>query len=191
MKAGTLYAVSGQDGWIYYGQITPEEYVGFFKTRSRNIIDAETIFGASVMSVVSVNHSSITRALREGLWKKLGHFAPTDALIEPRPLVQWPVGTLIVTVFSRGIADWNTRVENPAIQDMELAASWDAKYHIPARLTADFGVEPAEWHVGGPVHRERRIKEEMAIRFPEMPQHALPSDWVATDVTPQPAPLGN
>ena len=165
--------------------------MGFFKIRSRQLIDVDAILGASVMSVVAVNHSSITRALREGLWKKLGHFAPAETLIEPRPFVQWPAGTLIVTVFSRGIADWNTRVENPAIQDMELAASWNAKYHIPARLTADFGVEPAEWHVGGPVHRERRIKEEMAIRFPDMPQHALPADWVSTAFTPQPAPPGN
>jgi hypothetical protein len=55
-------------------------------------------------------------------------------------------------------------VEDPAIQDMELMAVWDAVEHIPARLTADFGTEEASWHVGGPIWRERRIKEEMAER---------------------------
>jgi hypothetical protein len=70
-------------------------------------------------------------------------------------------------------------VEDPVIQDMELMAVWDAVEHIPARLTADFGAEQADWHVGGPIWRQRRVKEEMAARFDER-WHQLPSDWVPT-----------
>ena len=28
LKAGTLYAVMGQEQWVYYGQITPEKHDG-------------------------------------------------------------------------------------------------------------------------------------------------------------------
>ena len=76
------------------------------------------------------------------------------------------VGTLFVGV-SDGDADYDTRVEDPAIQDMEIIASWDAEQHIPARRTADVGPEDAPWHVGGPVWRERRVKEDYARRFPD------------------------
>lgn len=44
-------------------------------------------------------------------------------------------------------------------------AVWDAAEHIPARLAAEFGEEKAERHIGGPIWRERRIKEERAARF--------------------------
>ena len=97
-------------------------------------------------------------------------------------MVQWPVGTLLVGV-SDGDAEYDTRVEDPAIQNMEVIASWDAEQHIPARLTADFGKETALWHVGGPVWRERRVKEEYARRFPEAPWNQLPPDWVQTNIS--------
>jgi hypothetical protein len=84
-----------------------------------------------------------------------------------------------VTVWGRDGLDHDTRVEDPVIQDMELMAVWDAVEHIPARLTADFGAEQADWHVGGPIWRQRRVKEEMAARFDER-WHQLPSDWVPT-----------
>jgi len=59
-------------------------------------------------------------------------------------------------------------------------AVWDAQHHVPKRLTADFGVEASEWHVGGPIWRERKVKEEMALRHPDKPWHSLPADWVHT-----------
>lgn len=59
-------------------------------------------------------------------------------------------------------------------------AVWDAEHHIPGRLTADFGFEPSEWHIGGPISRERKIKEEMARRYPDAPWHQLPAGWVFT-----------
>ena len=56
---------------------------------------------------------------------------------------------------------------NPAIQDFEVASSWDAVFHVPQRLRLDFGeVEPDAWHVGGPVWRQRRAIVELAKRHP-------------------------
>jgi hypothetical protein len=179
MTAGTLYALAGDGGWVYYGQVTPEKKIGFFRRRDREVVEPRIVLAGSVMSVVTVAYPSITRALRVGLWSKLGRFHVTDELVAPRPSVQWPVGTLIVTVWGRDGLDHDTRVEDPVIQDMELMAVWDAVEHIPARLTADFGAEQADWHVGGPIWRQRRVKEEMAARFDER-WHQLPSDWVPT-----------
>jgi hypothetical protein len=138
----------------------------------------DLVLATPIMSVISVGYPSITRALRSGRWKKLGRLPVVGELTTPRSSVQWPVGTLTVTVCTSDEPAYDTRVEDPAIQDMEIMASWDAIEHIPARLTAEFGAEQAEWHVGGPIWRERRIKEEMASRFPDQPWHALPGDWV-------------
>lgn len=180
MSAGALYAVGGEAGWIYYGQVTPEKMVGFFRRRDREISEAEEVLAAPIMSVISVSYPSITRAMRNGRWKKLGRFPVVDELVAPRPSVQWPFGTLTVTVCMGDAPDYDTRAEDPTIQEMELMAVWDADKHIPARLTADFGEEEAEWHVGGPIWRERRIKEETAARFVDQPWHKLPDDWVPT-----------
>jgi len=179
MTAGALYAVTGEDGWIYYGQVTPEKKVGFFRRRDRKAGTPASVLTEPIMTVTSVGYPSITRALRAGRWSKLGRFPLDDELGAPRPSVQWPVGTLTVTVWVGDEPDHDTRVEDPAIQNMELMAVWDAIEHIPARLTADFGAEEPEWHVGGPIWRERRIKEEMAERT-DQPWHQLPADWVPT-----------
>lgn len=80
--------------------------------------------------------------------EKLGRFPVVEALVEPRPSVQWPVATLTVTVCMANTLNHDTRVDDPTIQDIELMAAWDAEHHIPARLTADFGAEEAEWYVG-------------------------------------------
>ena len=97
-------------------------------------------------------------------------------------MVQWAVGTLVVGVLD-GDAEYDTRVDDPVIQNMEIIASWDAEQHIAARLTADFGKQDAAWHIGGPVWRERGVKEEYARRFPDAPWHQLPPDWVPTDIS--------
>lgn len=132
------------------------------------------------MTVITVGVPSITAALRSGRWKKLGRLAVAPALNAPRPTVQWPVGTLSVTVWAAQ-RTWDTRVDDPAIQDMEIMAVWDAEHHVPQRLAADYGEEQALWHIGGPIWRERRIKQERAARFPDQPWHALPNDWVPID----------
>lgn len=182
MTAGALYAVAGDAGWMYYGQVTPEKKIGFFRKRDRDLADPAIVLDAPVMSVVSVAYPSITRAIRAGRWKKLGRFPIVQALIDPRPSVQWPVGTLTVTVWLGDEPNHDTRVDDPDIQDMELMAVWDAEHHIPGRLVADFQAEEAEWHVGGSIRRERQIKEETARRFSHQSQHQLPADWVPTTV---------
>jgi hypothetical protein len=95
--------------------------------------------------------------------------------------ILWPVGTLTVTVWSGGKPSYETRVEDPAIQNAERIAVWDAQAHIPERLTADFGAERAEWYVGGPIWRERQVAEERACRSPDAPWEQLPADWVPTN----------
>ena len=183
MAAGALYAIIGEAGWIYYGQATPEKKIGFFRRRDPEPVDPLTVLKAPIMSVVSVAYASITRALRAGRWKKLGRFPMAEALVAPRPSVQWPAGTLAVTVWRAGVPDRNTRADDPAIQCFEVMAVWDAEHHVPARLTADFGVEEAAWNVSGPIHRERQIREERAKRFADQPWHKLPADWVPTGVS--------
>jgi hypothetical protein len=178
-KPGTVYAVTGEHGWIYYGQIAPDKHVGFFRFRGRHLEAPQPALAHPVMCVVAVAYPSIGRALRSGQWKKLGRLPLASSLGLPRLRVQWPEGTLTVTVTS-GDNAYETRVDDPAIQDAELMAVWDAQYHVPARLTADFGAEEAEWHVGGPIWRERKVKEEYARRFPDAPYNRLPADWVPT-----------
>ncbi|WP_242154612.1 hypothetical protein [Sphingomonas sp. BAUL-RG-20F-R05-02] len=182
MTVGTLYAVAGDASWVYYGQVTPEKKIGFFRRRDREPVDPSIVLDTPVMSVVSVAYPSITSAIRAGRWKRLGRFPTAKALIEPRPSVQWPVGTLVVTVWMEDAPNHDTRVDDPDIQDMELIAVWDAEHHIPGRLVADFQAEEAEWHIGSSIRRERQIKEEMARRFSNQPQHKLPAGWVPTTV---------
>lgn len=181
LKSGTLYALIGEGGWIYYGQVTPEKSVGYFHRRDREVADIPSILSSPIMAVVGVAYSSITRALRAGQWLKLGRYELVEELRSPRSLVQWPVGTLVVTVWKGAEIVNETRVEDPAIQNLELMAAWDAQYHIPARLTADFGAEEPGWDVGGPIWRERKVKEERAKRFPDQPSNRLPPDWVPTN----------
>lgn len=183
LTAGTVYAVTGDAGWLYYGQVTSDKAVGFFRYRGRNLEEPEVALAAPIMSVVNIAYPSITRALRSGKWRKLGRVSLVASLTEPRQAVQWSVGTLSVVVWSGAGPSYETRVEDPDIQSVELMASWDAEHHIPARLTADFGAEEAEWHVGGPVWRERRVKEEYARRFPDAACHQLPPDWVPTSAS--------
>lgn len=180
LKPGTLYALLGEQEWVYYGQVTTDKTLGFFRRRDREVAAIEAIVTSPIMSVVSVVYPSITRALRSGRWQKLGRCELVPDLQRGRRVVQWPVGTLTVTIWDEGGAGTETRVDDPAIQDLEVIAGWDAEQHIPSRLTADFGQEAAKWHVGGPVWRERKVKEELARRHPEAPWHQLPTDWVST-----------
>lgn len=166
MTAGTLYAIAGERGWVYYGQVTAEKAIAFFRRRDRAITTTEDITSAPVMAVVDVAHPSIGRALRAGIWKKLGRY-PLSEQSESRTVVQWPVGTLKVMVWQGGTPSHETSVDDPAIQMMETMAVWDAEHHVPERLAADFCAEEASWHVGGPVWRERKVKEERSRRFPD------------------------
>lgn len=180
LKPGTLYAILGEQEWIYYGQVTTDKRLGFFRHRDREVAALEAIVTSPIMSVMSVVYPSITRALRSGRWQKLGRCELVHDLQRGRRMVQWPAGTLTVTVWDEGGTGTETRVDDPTIQDLEVIAGWDAEQHIPSRLTTDFGQETGEWNVGGPVWRERKLKEELARRHPEAPWHQLPTDWVPT-----------
>lgn len=180
LKPGTLYAADGGEGWIYYGQVATDQTIGWFRFRTSTLADAPDVLAHPLMSRFSVAHPSIDRALRLGAWCALGRHDVEPVLLDPIETVQWPVGTLTVTVWKQG-PRYQTRVEDPAIQDLEIIAAWDAVAHVPARLKADYGTEQAEWHVGGPIWRHRRVKEGFAARFPDAPRHQLPADWVPTE----------
>jgi hypothetical protein len=182
LKAGTVYAVTGENSWIYYAQVTSSRDLAFFRLRSRDLEAVDAPLSRPVMSTITVAVPSITRALRAGAWKHLGRHELAEEASAPTLHVQWPVGTLTVTVWQDGTPAFDTRADDPAIQAIELMAVWDAEAHIPQRLTADFGEEEAAWHVGGPIRRERLIREERARRWPDQPAHRLPPDWVSTSV---------
>lgn len=178
--AGTVYAVVGSDGWVYFGQVTPTKRIGFLRFRSRQIESLDQILSSPVMSEVTVHYASIGDALRKGVWKRVGKAALHPDLGVPRDQVQWPVGTLTVTVWpGDGSRNYDTKAHDPAIQSLELMAAWEADAHIPGRLPADFDPD-SEQPLLGPILRVRRGKEQMARRFPAMPWHALPADWVPT-----------
>lgn len=179
MKPGTLYALQGEGGWLYYGQITPEKNVGFFRRRDRELSDHGAVLASPIMSIITIAWPSITRGLRAGRWRKLGRFPLAQGLQMPCPLVQWTRGETTAEVWLAGERVKTTRIDDPSIQAMERMAVWDAEYHLPERLTADFGEEEAHWHVGGPIWRCRLVAERKAKRWDE-PWHALPDDWVPT-----------
>lgn len=186
-KAGTLYAIWGVADWIYYGQVAVDKSVAFFSRRDRKIVTSADVLASPIMSRVGIDFASVGRALRSGAWKKLGKYPLHDELGSLRPVVQWPVGTLEVTVWIGHVQSRLTRVEDPSIQNLEIIAAWDAVHHIPARLAVDYAPDEAiyivanSWSIGGPIWRERRVKEEFARRF-DKPGHELPADWVPTGV---------
>lgn len=92
LTAGTVYAVAGADGWIYFGQVTPLKRIGFLRFRSREIEPLDRVLSCPVMSEVTVHYPSVGDALRRGLWTKIGKAALHPDLRVPRDQVQWPVG---------------------------------------------------------------------------------------------------
>lgn len=177
LKPGTLYAIDGDDSYLYYGQVAPNKQIGFFRFRSREVLIQEAL-AAPLMSRFGVNYPSIGTALRAGKWLNLGRQKLRPELLEEPVLVQWPVGTLTVTLWKGRDILRSTVVHDPEIQDLEIIASYDATYHVPPRLRADFGETADAWAAGGSIRRERLKKEDMAARFPQQPWHQLPIDWV-------------
>jgi hypothetical protein len=186
LSAGTLYAIAGADRRsIFYGQVCRDKTFGFFRVRHSQLSDPSDVITAPVMSRFGVGYPSVGAALRSAAWKKIGRAKLADELDCEGSYVQWPVFTLDVQVWRGSSVVMTTRVEDPAIQHLEIIAAWDAEHHVPLRLLVDFAPEEAAtisgdvWSVGGPVWRQRRVREEMARRFPGGP-HALPEDWVPT-----------
>jgi hypothetical protein len=183
-RAGALYAIWGIGDGIYYGQMAADKSVGFFARRDREIAGSAEVLASPIMSRVTVSFPSIGRALRAGVWKKLGKYPLRDELAGDQPVVQWSWGTTLdVTVWIGRVQSLVTRVEDPSIQDFEVMSVWDAIEHIPDRLAMDYAPNEAStvtnaWSIGGPVWRQRRVKEEFARRFPDNHAHQLPADWV-------------
>jgi hypothetical protein len=175
-KVGTMYAIDGSDSFIYYGQVTGEKRIGFFRFRNR-AVDVSAALSNPVMSCFSVGHHSIGQALRAGRWVKLGAYPLHEQLQDDLAVVQWPVGTLDVSVWKDGVVIENTQVHDPKIQGLEIMAVYDAIFHVPDRLQLDYTGGPNDWTVGGSIRRERRKKEELA-RMLDAPWHRLPDDWV-------------
>lgn len=185
-SAGTLYAVAGPCGSIFYGQMCADGSIAFFKCRESQLSAFKPVNSTPVMSRISVSSPSLGRAVRSGIWKVIGKAGLRDELLEPSIFVQWPVGTLNVNVWHGSSVVLETRIEDPRIQELEISAVWDACDHVPLRLLVDYSPNEAKhissmaWTVAGPVWRSRCVREEYARRFPDS-HHALPADWVPVD----------
>lgn len=183
LHAGAVYAIDGGDSYVYYGQVAADKSIGFFKYRSEKLSSVEVATASELMCRLDVAFRSIGEALRAGVWLYLGSCPLRMELSETPLRVQWPVGTLQVTVWKGRCAIMSTLVHDPAIQNLEVSAAHDAIYHVPKRLSADFSGGFNTWPVGGTIWRKRVMKEEIAKRCPEQSWHALPSDWVYVDRT--------
>ena len=148
--AGILYAVDGGEGWVYYAQVAPTRDFGFFHFRSRTTSDSTAALTRALMCRVGVDCRSVGEALRAGKWLKLDKTELHPELKLPNIYVQWPIGTHKVTVWTvkaietsrrRSVVTYQTAIDDPAIQDFDVGASWHAVHHIPERLKADFGAD--------------------------------------------------
>lgn len=155
LRPGTVYAISGQEGWIYWAQVKSELEVGFFGYRSRELGDTGEALASEVVLELTVSHPSIGRALRSGAWKKLGTFPIGQSLAINRPRVHWSDVDLEMGHTQVNVLDLTknessvTSADDPAIQHLELAAAWDAEYHVPERLAVVFGdKQPAPYALG-------------------------------------------
>lgn len=171
-KLATVYAVDGKDDWIYFGQVSAGKKFAFFRFRATTVSAAADALASPVMSRLGVWLATVGTALRAGAWRKLAVMPLVPGLDVPRPFVQWPHFTSTATVWlnqdARGGPTYDTQIDDPAIQEMEIAAAWDASAHVPKRLRLDYGdVVPDSWYVGGPVWRQRRAALAMARRSPD------------------------
>ena len=177
---GMLYAIT--DGnFIYYGQVSIDGSMGFFKVRSVAELNPKDVVQNPVMSRFGIHQPTIGQALREGHWKKLGKYELHQDLKVTRPIVQWPSLELNVSVWLDGKVIKNTSAFDPEIQEYEVIMAYDAIDHVPRRLAVDFEESSNDLEYGGPVWRHRKLKEHFAKKFPDMEHHELPEEWVYSD----------
>jgi hypothetical protein len=180
-KPGTVYAITGYDDYIYYAQIAADGTIGFFKFRSSSLEDFKTVSTNSIMSRFIVSFPSIGRALRSGLWLKLGVHRLIPELNNSVEMAQWPVGELNVSIWRDEEIVKETSVFDPEVQQIEIIQAYDADYHVNDRLQADFEDPENVFEVGGNISRERKIKEMLAEKHQDQPWHQLPADWIYSD----------
>jgi hypothetical protein len=184
---GTLYAVDGGEGWVYYGQVSaPKGNIGFLRHRTSDVEKrSETVLMHPLMSRICIAWPSLGRALRAGRWHLLGRAPLHPDFAKPYGVALCPAGTNNVQAWlyedrpgepGTVARTWHARIDDPEIQNFEVMSVWDAEHHIAGRLKADFGEEEADWHVTGPVWRHRKVRLEYARRFPDQPGHQLPTD---------------
>ena len=177
--SGTVYAVAVDD-FIFYAQVAANESFGFFNFRSEYLLSIEEVVNFPIMSRFGISHPSVGRALREGYWKKLGKMVLIPELNVSVPTVQWPERETNVSVWLEGEVVKETSAFDPDIQSLEIIMAYDAIYHVPERLKVDYEKNSEEFEYGGSVWRQRKLKEHMANKFPTMPHHQLPSNWIFT-----------
>mgnify|MGYP005986193731 CR=1 FL=1 len=180
-KPGTIYAIAGEDDYIYYGQISADKTIGFFKFRTELLMTMEEVVLHPIMSRFIVNFPSIGRAMRKGLWQKMGSAKLPEQLNNTIDTAQWPVGELNVSIWRGGEVIKNTSVFDPTIQDIEIIQAYDADYHVIERLKADYENPDNSFEVGGSIKRERKLKEMLAQKHKDKPWHNLPDNWVYSD----------
>ena len=174
---GNLYAIDGGDSFIYYGQVAANKQIGFFHFRSQ-VLELERAFVSGLMSRFGVQYSTIGVALRAGAWQYLGKHELASQLVDEPIVVQWPVGTLDVTLWKGALLVGKTQVHDPSIQELEVISSYDAVHHVPTRLRADFTGKHDQWSIGGSVLWHRQQKQRLAEQHPDKPWLALPDQWV-------------
>lgn len=177
--SGTVYALAVDD-FIFYCQVAANESFGFFYMRSENLLRLDEIVSYPIMSRFGISHPSVGRALRQGYWKKLGKAALIPDLKKSVPTVQWAEGETNVSVWLDGQVIQETSAFDPDIQSLEIIMAYDAIYHVPERLQVDYEEDTEKFESGGTVWRQRKLKEHLANKFPDMQHHQLPSNWVYT-----------
>ena len=150
MSAGALYAVTGEAGWIYYGQVTPEKRVGFFRRRDRKPSAVDDVLAAPIMAVISVAYPSIMRAVRNGQWQKLGRFSVVRELVAPRPAFMHLIRRQAM-IQDQGQADVRIEITPAMIEAGKHAAR---NHHLGSDL------EAMAWEVYLVMETERKSSDE-------------------------------
>lgn len=155
LKVGSLFAIDGGDGFVYYGQVAPFDVFAFPRFRSHTL-DAAGALSAPIMSRFVVQFASVVKAVRGGIWVTLGRQPLWPELNVQPVMAQWPVRTQRLTLWQGSQMIRDAMASDPDVQDVEVLAAYDASAHVPRRLVADFNLDV---EAGGSVLGHRLKKE--------------------------------
>ena len=139
---GTLYAVDGGEGWIYYGQVSASKgNIGFLRHRTRDLDTRPEIPAYPLMSRICIAWPSLGRALAG---QAVALAQPCRAAFRDSPARTASLcARLIRITCRRGMTEdragqpgtilrtWHTRIDDPEIQNFEVMSVWDAEHHLP------------------------------------------------------------